>query len=272
LRLLSRITIVILGDCIRPHERMRSRLAPARRGRSSVVLDARSASAIGVPRTGPHRVAASAAFLGSTGAFQLSGALAVPVFAVVGVPGTSGIRFGLAASLLLAFVRPRLRGRSRAQWIRVVLLGVAMVTMNVCSYEALQRLPLGTATTVEFLGPLAIVGALSRGIGQVLWTAVTLAGVALVGGPTLHAAPIGVLFAVLTAIALVGYLLLQGHFGRHHAGLDSLTLAITVAALVSLPFAVCAIGVLTTGAIWRVAMSAALGVVCPTGSMYKRCV
>ncbi len=99
-----------------------------------------------------------------------------------GVEGAVFLRCGLGALLLLAITRPTLRGRSRADLLLLVLLGALLATMNSAFYQAVDRLPLGIAVTVEFLGPLGVAVAASRRRLDVLWVAMAGTGVALFAG------------------------------------------------------------------------------------------
>lgn len=191
-------------------------------------------------------------------AFQASGAVALPVFADLGVPGTSGLRFAFAAVILLAVVRPRLRGWDRVDLGWLGLLGVVLAGMNGLSYAALDRIPLGTATTVESLGARG--GARRKSPRRPHGVGGRRGRRSRADRGPIDADPLGLLFALLTAAALASYLLLQTRVVRHAAGVDALTLAITVAAVVSLPFAGQAIVGVTPAAAWRIAVSALLGV------------
>lgn len=89
-------------------------------------------------------------FVGSA-AIQLSSAISSTLFASYGTVGTSALRMLIAAALLLVLVRPRVRRRSRSEWLGIVGYGAAMAAMNVSLYAAVDRLPLGVAVTLEFL-------------------------------------------------------------------------------------------------------------------------
>ena len=86
---------------------------------------------------------------------QWSAALVQPAFARLGPVATSGWRFLLGAVILMLVTRPRLREWHREQWRAAVVLGVTVAFMNVCFYQAIARIPLGSAVTIEFLGHCA---------------------------------------------------------------------------------------------------------------------
>jgi inner membrane transporter RhtA len=167
-------------------------------------------------------------------------ALSTPLFPSLGVAGTTSLRMIAAALVLLAWVRPRLRGRSRQALLSAALLGLASAGMTLLFADAVHRLPMGTAATIEFLGPLAVALLFSRRIGHVLWALLAGAGVlllTLIGSPHGVALdPQGLASAFGAAACLAGYILLTQRVGRAFEGFDGLALSITVAALVLAPF------------------------------------
>ncbi|MFC9292401.1 DMT family transporter, partial [Streptomyces sp. NPDC057052] len=93
---------------------------------------------------------------------QFGGALAVTLMPRAGALGVVALRLLVAAVVLLVVCRPRLRGYSRADWGTVVAFGVTMSAMNGLFYQSVDRIPLGTAVTLEVLGPLALSVLVSR--------------------------------------------------------------------------------------------------------------
>ena len=155
--------------------------------------------------------------------FQVGAALATHMFDATGVEGAVFLRCGLGALLLMAITRPQLRGRSGSDLLLLVLLGALLATMNSAFYQAVDRLPLGIAVTVEFLGPLGVAVAASRRRLDVLWVAMAGTGVALFAGApsdsSVTAAGLG--FALVAAGAWAGYILTAkrgGHVGRDSKG------------------------------------------------------
>ncbi|MEY9965635.1 inner membrane transporter RhtA [Streptacidiphilus sp. MAP12-16] len=167
-------------------------------------------------------------------------ALSTPLFRTLGVAGTTSLRLVTASVLLLACTRPRLRGRSRHDLLAAVLLGLASAGMTLLFAGAVDRLPMGTAATIEFLGPLTVALLFSRQLGHVLWAVLAGAGVVLltlVGeqhGSSLD--PLGLACAFGAAACLGGYILLTQRVGRAFDGFDGLALSLTVAALAIAPF------------------------------------
>lgn len=207
----------------------------------------------------PRALLAAGCVLVGSAAVQTSAALASSLFATLGTPAVSGYRMTAAALCLLLVVRPALRGRSRRAWAAIVLYGVAMAAMNVLFYAALQRLPLGVAVTLEFLGPLTVAALAAVGRERLLPVA-TLIGVVLVVGPGGRVDLLGVLLALGAAAAFGGYTLLAGRVGDHASGLDGLALSVAVGAVLLAPFQVAAAPRLTVEALPVLLVSGLIGV------------
>lgn len=174
--------------------------------------------------------------VGSISSVQFGAAFARQLFGDVGPAGVVLLRQGFAAIVLLAFARPHLRGRSAGEWRIVLLFGIVLSAMNLTFYEAVARLPLGMAVTIELLGPLGLAVALSRRLHELLWCAVAVAGVLLLsdGGGAVNL--LGVLFALIAAAGWASYIMLMGSLGRRFEGVDGLALSMAVAAVISSPF------------------------------------
>ncbi|WP_282853146.1 EamA family transporter [Gulosibacter sediminis] len=133
------------------------------------------------PRTpaGPDRTSVLRALglvlVGSLG-IQTSAAISSGLFGDFGTYGTSAVRMLIAAVLMLVIVRPRLRGRGRREWLGICVYGVAMAAMNLCLYNAIDRIPLGVAVTLDFLEPCAIALLGSRRLREGLCALVAVAG------------------------------------------------------------------------------------------------
>ena len=208
---------------------------------------------------GVRRLGGPAMILGTSACFQISAALSVVAFAHLGVLPTAAMRYQAAAVMLLLLFRPRLHGRSRADWALIVALGVTLAVMNSCYYEAINRIPIGTASTLEFLGPLAVAIGGSRRAWHVALAGLAGIGVVLIAGPSLHTSAPGLLLGCLTGALLAGYILLSDRVGRRTGGSDGLTLAIAVAGLVMLPLSIPAVGSLDGPLVMRVIVAAIFG-------------
>ncbi|WP_225834073.1 DMT family transporter [Streptomyces sp. NK08204] len=167
---------------------------------------------------------------------QFGGALAVTLMPRAGALGVVTLRLLAAAVVLLVVCRPRLRGHSRTDWGTVIAFGTAMGAMNGLFYEAVARVPLGLAVTLEVLGPLALSVLASRRAINALWAALALAGVFLLGGGGFgDLDTVGVAFALGAGAMWAAYIVFSARTGRRFPQADGLALAMAVAALLCLP-------------------------------------
>jgi inner membrane transporter RhtA len=183
-----------------------------------------------------QRVPAPALVLGAVVSVQTGAALAKSLFADLGPTGATAVRLLSATVLLLLIWRPRIPRDGR--WL-VVGYGVALGCMNLSFYLALDRIPLGAAVTVEFLGPLAVAVAGSRrprdgGVAVLAGVGILL----LARGASTALNPAGFAFAALAGGCWAAYILFSSAVGRYSAGGTPLALAMIVASAVTLPFGV----------------------------------
>jgi inner membrane transporter RhtA len=184
--------------------------------------------------------------LGSCTSFQFGAALATRLFPVTGAVGATLLRLGLAAIVLLAITRPRVRGWSRAQLRSVLLYGISLAGMNGFYYAALARLPLSAAVTIQFLGPLTLSAALSRRWRDGCWIVLALLGVLTLGLADRHGSgsgsgsggldPVGVALALVSAAFWALYIVAGSRASAAVPGRSGVAVAMTVGALVLLPF------------------------------------
>jgi inner membrane transporter RhtA len=189
------------------------------------------------------RVPSPALVLGAIGSIQFGAALATTLFAQLGPGGAVVERLVTATIVLLAIWRPRIRGRTRRDLLVAGLFGVILGAMNLAFYEALHRIPLGIAVTLEMVGPLTVAVTGSRRPRDLIWVALAALGIlALTNGSAHGLDALGVGLA-LTAGCLWGlYILVNGRVGRRFAGGTGLALAMIPASLVVLPFGVAQAG------------------------------
>lgn len=174
---------------------------------------------------------------------QFGAAVAAMLFPRAGVLGTTALRLVISAVILLAVCRPRLRGRSRGDWAVVVAFGAALAAMNVLIYQAIARIPLGAAVTLEVLGPLVLSVVTGRRASSWLWAGLALSGVVLLGrGGFGGLNPAGVAFALGAATTWAAYILLAARAGSRFARLDGLAMAMAVGAVLTLPLGVAQAG------------------------------
>lgn len=174
---------------------------------------------------------------------QFGAGVAVLLFPSLGPLGIVSLRIAFAAVILLVIARPRLRGRTRADWMTVIAFGVVLATMNMAFYLSLELIPLGVAVTIEVLGPLILSVVMSRRVASWLWAALAFVGVLLLCGwdiGRLHLG--GILLAALAGACWAGYILASARTGRRWENLDGLAIAMAVGAVVSLPFGIAQAG------------------------------
>ena len=162
---------------------------------------------------------------------QLGAAIAKGLFQTVGPGGTVFVRVGFAALVLLVLWRPRLGGYARADYAAAVVFGLVLGGMNLAFYSALNRIPLGIAVTLEFVGPLGVAVFGSRRALDLLWVVLAGAGVLLlspVGGADLDV--LGASLALTAGGLWAAYILLSARVGRAFPGGSGLVIAMLVAA------------------------------------------
>lgn len=175
--------------------------------------------------------------LGAMTSVQFGSAFADRVFPHVGPAGVALLRVVITALVLLVVARPSLRGRTRHDIALVGLYGVFLAGMNWSFYEALHRLPLGVAVTIEFTGPLAVAFAGSRRPRDVLWVVLAAAGVVLLAfrGDDSGVSTAGVVLALVAASCWAVYILLAKRVGSRYGALDALALGMVFGTVLVLP-------------------------------------
>lgn len=167
---------------------------------------------------------------------QLSNALSVPVIDQVGAAGTAWLRMCFGVVSLWMIARPAIRSLRRKDVPALVALGVVTGFMTTFFLAAVERIPLGTAVAIEFLGPLTVAGLMSQRRKALIWPALAFVGVVLLTEPwhgRIDLAGVGFALAAGTCWGL--YNLLTQHVGDRFSGISGLSLTIPVAALATLP-------------------------------------
>ncbi len=168
---------------------------------------------------------------------QLSSALAVGLFPIVGPSGTAWLRLTAGALIFMAITRPPLRSVRREDLPALVGLGVTTGLVTMSFLAAIDRIPLGTAVAIEFLGPLTVAALRSHNRRALAWPALALAGVLLLTEPwhgEVNAA--GLLFAAVAAVGWATYIVLTQHVGDRFSGISGLSITVPIAALTATPF------------------------------------
>ncbi|HEY2160380.1 MAG TPA: EamA family transporter [Solirubrobacteraceae bacterium] len=174
--------------------------------------------------------------VGAIVSVQFGAALAATLFASVGPGGAVLLRLASASVVLLVIWRPRLRGRTRNELILTGVFGLDLAAMNLTFYNAIHRIPLGIAVSIEFLGPLAVAVGGSRRRIDLLWVGIAAAGIlALTRGGTHGLGALGVAFALAAGVLWAAYILLNARLGQAFEGGTGLALSMCVASVAVLP-------------------------------------
>jgi inner membrane transporter RhtA len=176
--------------------------------------------------------------LGSIISVQFGAAISVTIFDEVGVAGSTLLRLAFASLFLFLLSRPKVSQWSARQVKMAIAFGVTLAAMNLAFYFAIDILPVGVATTIEFIGPISIAAIFSRRLLDGLWVALAAAGVVLIAQPwsggSLELE--GVLMALLAAFFWAVYILIAQRAGEVFPDRDGLTIAMMIGtAIVFIP-------------------------------------
>jgi inner membrane transporter RhtA len=195
-------------------------------------------------RGAPSAVALSvAALVAGMVSLQCGATFAKSLFPAIGAAGTSALRVGFSALILIAVWRPWRRSLPAREAGWIALYGSALGLMNLLFYLALARLPLGPAVAIEFVGPLAVALIASRRRSDFLWIGLAILGLMLLLpiATTAGLDPIGVALDLGAALAWALYILFGQRAGRVDGG-QAVSLGMLTAALVAAPFGVAEAG------------------------------
>jgi inner membrane transporter RhtA len=180
--------------------------------------------------------ARSGAFMamGSMLCVQVGLAVAVTLIDRIGAEGAAWLRLAWAGIVLLVIVRPKRISFTRSSFGMCVVLGVVTAAITMLFMAALDRIPLGTASAIEFLGPLGVAVAYGSGRQRFAWPGLAAVGVVLLTQPWAGGVdPIGILYALGAAVCWASYILLTQRVGDEVAGINGLAVSMPVAGLVS---------------------------------------
>ncbi|WP_055092008.1 EamA family transporter [Flavobacterium aquidurense] len=168
---------------------------------------------------------------------QCGAAIAKSLFPAIGAAGTASIRIGVSALILLVAYRPNLKAITPQQWKIVAPYGLSLGAMNLIFYLAIERIPIGLAVTLEFIGPLlvAIIG--SKRLIDYCWVLLAAVGIALIAPWTNDRVDIlGVVFALLAGGFWAAYIVLGGKISQIMNGGQAVSTGMLFAAVLILPF------------------------------------
>jgi inner membrane transporter RhtA len=169
---------------------------------------------------------------------QCGAAIGALAFPVIGPAGVVAVRQWVAAAVMLTAGRPRLRSFTWPQWWPVLLLAAVFATMNLSLYTAIDKLGLGLAVTLEFLGPLTVALATSRRRIDIGCALLAGAGVVVLTRPRPTTDYLGVGLALLAAACWASYILLNRVIGRRVPGVQGPAAASALSALAFVPVGV----------------------------------
>ena len=186
-----------------------------------------------------HKVTGILLVFGSCVSLQFGAALAMSLFPLVGPWTTTLCRLFLSGLLLTLVMRPQAHQWSQSQWVSVAFFGLSLGTMNAFFYVAISHIPLGTAVTIEFIGPLALSAVLSHSIRDVLWVGLAIIGVGLFGVERLlglsSLRPIGVVCALGAGLFWALYILAADNAGKKVTGTGVIAIVLLIGSLPSTP-------------------------------------
>ncbi len=173
---------------------------------------------------------------------QLGAAIAKSLFEDLGPSGTVFLRVAFAALVLLLLWRPQVSGYTRREYLVAMLFGLALAAMNFSLYQAIDRIPLGVAVTLEFIGPLGIAVAGSRRVLDLLWAFLAAGGILLLAPlgvlGEVDLDPIGVLLALLAGSFWAAYIILSARTGSIFPGGTGLVIAMCLGTVILLPIGI----------------------------------
>ncbi|CAB0634934.1 hypothetical protein CIP107573_00527 [Corynebacterium diphtheriae] len=177
--------------------------------------------------------------IASCWSLQMGAAFAIQLFPIAGPWATTFARLFISGAILLAITRTSIRDFDRSQWSAIIVFGLTIGAMNTTFYAALSRIPLGTAVTIEFIGPLTLSAVLSKSTRDLLWVLIAIAGINLFGWESLFGTgnldPIGVAFVLIAGFFWAMYILASAKVGRLIPGSGGLALGMLIGSLIPLP-------------------------------------
>ncbi|CAM3997435.1 EamA family transporter [Helcobacillus massiliensis] len=199
------------------------------------------------PRSGRGTLVGALFVLASATSLQIGASLGVSLFPAFGPWGTTSLRLLVAAVVLMLITRPAIHRWTLPQWRAVGLFGVVLAVMNGFFFAAIDRLPLGVAVAIEFIGPLTLAAVLSRRARDLAWVGLAVLGIGLFfvddlmghGGAALD--PLGVLFILIAAACWATYIVVSQRTGQLVSGAGGLAVAVAIAGVLLLPFGITAL-------------------------------
>ncbi|UDL96409.1 EamA family transporter [Lichenihabitans sp. PAMC28606] len=194
---------------------------------------------------GPSRAVSIGIVIVAMSSFQLGAALAKQLFPLVGPQGAALLRIGLSAMILWGLTTPWRSRFNRSETRSLLVYGIALAALNSFFYLAVQRIPLGIAVAIDFIGPLAVAIGYSRRWLDGFWVVLAACGIALlfpIGGSVAALDPIGVVYCLGSAAAWAVYILYGQKAGETVPSGRATAIGLGIASLLVLPFGVAEAG------------------------------
>ncbi|WP_064707662.1 EamA family transporter [Rhizobium bangladeshense] len=194
--------------------------------------------ALETPATSSGLAAGGLMCLLSMSSIQFGAALSSEAIASYGPAGASWLRLAFAAIILALVVRPRVVSYNRAQWTSALVLGATTALMTMSFFAAIERIPLGLAVAIDFLGPLSV-ATIGYGLSRrLLWPLIAALGVLALAhdGEGWVGDIEGIFFALGAGTGWAIYIVLTKKIGASFKGLEGLSVSLLAAALVATPF------------------------------------
>ncbi|GAA1586587.1 EamA family transporter [Leucobacter aridicollis] len=169
---------------------------------------------------------------------QLGAATGALAFPAIGPVGVVAVRQLVAAAVLMPVGRPNFRALKRADWLAVTALALVFSIMNTSVYLTIERLGLGLAITLEFLGPLALVILSARRVIDLVGGLVAVMGVVVLVNPGTTSDILGVAIGLVSAAAWAAYILLNRRLGRTLPGMQGTATASLISGIIWIPIAI----------------------------------
>jgi inner membrane transporter RhtA len=170
---------------------------------------------------------------------QSGAAIAKGLFPSIGAAGTASLRIGISALILLSVYRPNFLKITINQWKFVIPYGLSLGAMNLVFYLAIERIPIGLAVTLEFIGPLLVAVLGSKRLIDFFWVLLAATGIVLIAPWSSSGLDIlGVLFALLAGGLWAAYIVLGGKISKIMKGGDAVATGMLFAAALIVPFGV----------------------------------
>ena len=170
---------------------------------------------------------------------QSGAAIAKTLFPAIGAAGTASLRIGISAIILLAVYRPNLLKITPNQWKIVISYGLSLGAMNLIFYLAIERIPIGLAVTLEFIGPLVVAVIGSKRLIDYLWVLLAAIGIVLIAPWSNNGIDLlGVLFALLAGALWAAYIVLGTKVSKIMKGGDAVATGMLFASILIVPFGI----------------------------------